>query len=589
MKKQLIAGLLWSLASLSIHLYGQSILDLTEVDEFGRHRSIASDNSSVVDINSSIHLKLDREALRIAANQSLGLPDRLDDLLGRSHTLLEISKRGAQLLPAVSQGLAAWRKAGSSKAQIERIRQTNAEILGILGDIEELSRKSSVFADALDIAVTGEKSPMEQYKAVFEACGREAIRINAEADAAIREEGVFVQLAAWYIDKNGNRPLHIPGFDAYADGDYWRFERLNLILSSEQLEQLEADRQLAAELNENGFGREIDRLKAEGRELLHQSSKSLSLCFDSLQVDLAQILSQTANGIPEIVEAKSVVTAAYSLANSLYLKYQNADLSLSSGPLSMVAEDAKLLATQVKAVLAVGAKLKNLRIPDEKLQAILEVVVRRLDRCEEDFLQVWEPLLDALKNQVEVFRGVQEVSSNMLAFGEKVRKVDLSQVSAETSISLLNAGKRSTGDRVALKIAVGKGAQVPIELEVRQFVIAKALPHVHLTVGMLFAQPFNKESTNLPGDFHFAPSYSMLFKPGSRRMGYKQFVDIGFGLNISTLDFDGDDIPEIGTAGVVSIFRDYLQGGAGYNFFTGTGYWFAMVRLPLPSVPIGVR
>ncbi len=58
-------------------------------------------------------------------------------------------------------------------------------------------------------------------------------------------------------------------------------------------------------------------------------------------------------------------------------------------------------------------------------------------------------------------------------------------------------------------------------------------------------------------------------------------------VNVAALDFDHDDTPELGVAGVLSLLRDYVQFGAGYNLGTDNGYWFFGLRLPAPAFTLG--
>ena len=62
-------------------------------------------------------------------------------------------------------------------------------------------------------------------------------------------------------------------------------------------------------------------------------------------------------------------------------------------------------------------------------------------------------------------------------------------------------------------------------------------------------------------------------------------INFGFGLNISALDFDKDDVLELGIAAVGSMFQDYLQAGYGYNVYDDTWYGFFGIQLPMPTIP----
>jgi hypothetical protein len=110
------------------------------------------------------------------------------------------------------------------------------------------------------------------------------------------------------------------------------------------------------------------------------------------------------------------------------------------------------------------------------------------------------------------------------------------------------------------------------------------LPHIETKVGIVFNDPL--QPNQLQRQFQIAPSYSVLLKglcPDSRRkhMIRNTVWDWGIGINISSPDFDKDDVPELGLGFVVSGLRDYLQAGVGYNVFVSKSYWFFGLRLPL--------
>ncbi|HKC69863.1 MAG TPA: hypothetical protein VKG26_16625, partial [Bacteroidia bacterium] len=61
---------------------------------------------------------------------------------------------------------------------------------------------------------------------------------------------------------------------------------------------------------------------------------------------------------------------------------------------------------------------------------------------------------------------------------------------------------------------------------------------------------------------------------------YNNFIDMGVGLNMATLNFNNNNTIEIGIGFVVSAFKDYLQVGYGRNVSVDQSYWFFGIRLP---------
>ena len=64
-------------------------------------------------------------------------------------------------------------------------------------------------------------------------------------------------------------------------------------------------------------------------------------------------------------------------------------------------------------------------------------------------------------------------------------------------------------------------------------------------------------------------------------MARNSFWNLGIGLSVAAVDFDKDDVPELGLGLTTSAFADLLQAGVGYNVFLDRAYWFFGVRLPV--------
>jgi hypothetical protein len=131
-------------------------------------------------------------------------------------------------------------------------------------------------------------------------------------------------------------------------------------------------------------------------------------------------------------------------------------------------------------------------------------------------------------------------------------------------------------------LAVGQANRGERVVEARDVELEQVLPHLETAVGLIFANP-NGDAA-LTGEYQAAPSYSVLYKWGSRDSQlWNKLLDCGFGLNLCALDLDKDDTPELGIGAVVSAVHNYLQAGYGYDPFEDRWYWFFGVNLPLPT------
>jgi hypothetical protein len=142
-----------------------------------------------------------------------------------------------------------------------------------------------------------------------------------------------------------------------------------------------------------------------------------------------------------------------------------------------------------------------------------------------------------------------------------------------------------------LKAVIGKqppGTDAAEEITIEYFPIGLYQIELHSTISalILFVDNVSSEFPS-KSQFQLAPSYSVLFKYGSRKhTAYNQFFKVGAGVNMSTLDFNNDNNYEIGIAFVMSTFRDYLQVGLGRNMNQDKNYWFLGIKLPFMGLDL---
>jgi hypothetical protein len=182
-------------------------------------------------------------------------------------------------------------------------------------------------------------------------------------------------------------------------------------------------------------------------------------------------------------------------------------------------------------------------------------------------------------------KAIHVANAQALEFAEKVKRYELQTLPAVTHLSLPSIGDRGAGDSVELKFRIGRGERSIVD-ERRRLNLQWLLSHVQSTAGLILAMPL--PVTPVAGNnalFQAAPSYSVLYKFGTR--GARFWSDVfqfGMGLNVAAPDFNHDSIPELGAGLSLSMFRDILQVGIGYNFFANQAYPFVGLGLPLPSL-----
>ena len=106
--------------------------------------------------------------------------------------------------------------------------------------------------------------------------------------------------------------------------------------------------------------------------------------------------------------------------------------------------------------------------------------------------------------------------------------------------------------------------------------------HNSIRASVVFLDKVNGDFAGSNSDFQLAPSYSAIFKIGTRKgRCYNQYLTPGLGVNVATMDFNNDNTPEIGLGVTAAFFHDYLQVGYGMNMNTNDNYWMLGLRLPL--------
>jgi hypothetical protein len=135
----------------------------------------------------------------------------------------------------------------------------------------------------------------------------------------------------------------------------------------------------------------------------------------------------------------------------------------------------------------------------------------------------------------------------------------------ETELNIKESGL-SRGDQIRLKIRELNGDMVDVwilKIERFGFDFKISFPiSIILPVGGKLRGPW-------PGI-----TYSVRYKGRDKFLSF-----LGLGLNLTLLDFDPDEIFEPGLGGVLTLWNDRLQGGAGYDLKGGGSYFTLSVNL----------
>lgn len=202
--------------------------------------------------------------------------------------------------------------------------------------------------------------------------------------------------------------------------------------------------------------------------------------------------------------------------------------------------------------------------------------------------------IDLLSSFTKVLKGAQQTVDIAGDISDKVKRLGYNAIPDESYIDLTLTGFRENGDKVIIKAIVAQeinGEEVTKVIDQRRFIVQQIGGYSIVKPVLILANPIGgaNDKVTLQGDFQFTPSYSMLFKWGSRKSrAFNSFWSPGIGINFSAPDFNTDGTPEFGVGLEISLIRDYLAFGTGYNFGVDEPFYFIGFRIPFTAVPLPI-
>ncbi|WP_378187939.1 hypothetical protein ACE939_05955 [Aquimarina sp. W85] len=568
----------------------ESMLTIQEVDLDGNYLTTQNEiredyiDNKVADINSTLHIKIKLEELvRTLSELKIdGLPIAMENRIAKLSTALQernnVLSRFKILLEEYN-----YEQFKDDKFLNDQWVNTMQQLIA---PVEALTQVDNFIEEG-----PGGFRPEDIYNRTSILLAR----MRSEAKIQAEEEGVYLQLGAWLNSEREPLPLHLPGFDRIAPQEYYEVERWQILPTPSQITALKKLQEIASKNRSQDLSiirqfvlTELNRIK----EVLFLDSKKL---FENLEIELQKLSVSSYQEI--ITDIKKL-----SIDMELFLKtidqklsfYENLNLNSQAAIVAVL----KQLETDLLYITEFEGKRLMFKLVD------IYERVKFLSQNTEDTIQVAQELTliiskyttwleivnqDSLFKHVKILLQGTLVDFEALQFSNDVLKLMLSELPSKSNLDLHTVGLRQQGDRVLFKLVV-LSPKEEVYVENREIHLYKILPHIEGTVGVIFADPLSH--TSVQTQFQMAPYYNMLFKgifdQGLRRksVAYNKIFDWGIGLHISAPDFDGDDVPELGTGIVVSALHDYLQSGIAINVFTGDPYWFFGLRLPVPSFSI---
>lgn len=565
---------------------GKDVIDIYEYDRYDAANPAASrvGRRGIVEINGTLLLRFDKQEIRRRMAATAGVSPVDFELLGHYKTILQYEIETMNLL---REGLEATRR-----GEAPDTRQ-----LGVL------SRRMSSFTDLIlnnpaleaeagkafeewarrekDGSLDRRIHPRNEYLLTYLA-GKAA---NTLDRMAASDSVRFILAGTIYSSKDGSRDIHLGSRFGGPPEEIYVVPRWVFTVSEEQADEMRQMAQLSNQL-ENLRGQNIKDLK----EALYNATASRS-CLEGIRAQIDS-LKQTAATLGQSAKSQidSLIAPQKTQLDALLSKYARVQVDaeqLSSTDLLLgLKADLDGLKSSVDQFFAQFAT-GTLNISDT-LRSSPQVAgfLALRDTCSANLQQDWQkiaPLYDMLRRLL----GSKPQRLNA-SLNDKVNRLTFAEIPEESKVDLTKTGRRSNGDKVTIEAHLQMPKGVPQPIFSQTITVQQIALHSEVKVNLILASPI-PEWAQQDRKFRFAPSYSVLFKWGSRKSHfYNNFLNIGLGANFSSPDFDLDGVPEFAAALTFSTFKDFLNLGYGYNFGRDASFWFIGFRLPFASAALPI-
>lgn len=522
----------------------------------GKVDTIDAPGLAIIDINSTIKIYPDKDAIQQKAIEFTGQSAALKALQARSEYIQNALKDQARVVELINEAIA------NPNAPLDELANLLVTLTG------QFNADSLVQQDFNNFLVefygTGEPGgdpllfALERFNQQLDSLARSIANLK-------KTDKIRFSIAAFRLDKSGGGRLHVENFDHFENGEFFVVDNWVMSFSPEQIQQFEQYADLANSLNENA-GKTIENVK---QQILRQlpSLNCLKLIpgqieslAQTLPADLQTLLQQ---GTAEVqIELRQLESDLLQLTPG-----QTFDIDKRFNALLVRLDTIRIRAQQQFAGMESSAEILSIRTCLEQAVADAQKINGFVKSIPANYLRKVWLASDKLSDEIEAF--------------------DLDQIPPVGILDLSQSGRREVNDEVCIRAYFrlqddtlnGKKNQRTIEERTLKMVQVGA--HTTTKIGMFFADHYLEETPPDVSPFRFAPSGALLMKFGSRRSHfYNNFLDPGIGVNLASLDFNRDGTPEL-TGGVIgTFFRDIISVGWNWNFGENTPLYFVGIHLP---------
>lgn len=555
----------------------QAFAQVVTLKEYGNDNKLLTvEKPFIVGINSTLQININKDILL----------DSLVDMLGEntypSEALVAISKA----LSNQKKTLTAIMTTGKRKERLAALNSFRTELASVLIPLTQLDTGSALRKAANRALLSN------NYAVFFDTLNNQYAKITKEYADKVSASTAYFKLGAWLNTSSGATQVHLDGFDSIANGQFYQVKRFVTSIPQSEVNAYNSARTLADSLQTyadtlvalmknrflngvngveakvtnilqtgiNGFKQNLDSVANQAKTEFYPPIDTLTQELNEFKVGLVKLISQVENfKVGEIINM-------YQEARALEVQGDT------------IEAHAKALFDKVKAeVQDIPGITKSV---SASLIANATGVWTQTKELGQSYIEELEKTLD-LFNQNKV----TDLSETAAKFSANTFSLSYNDVPAQTDLNLKFTGERTNGDQLYFKAVIGKdSASTTTAKTIYWQKTTMFIQGIYNTIraSLIFANPVNSSLGNPTNEWQLAPSYSAIFRLGTRKsIFYNKYLTPGIGINVATLDFDNNNNPEIGIGLTAAFFQDYLQVGYGRNMGTDDFYWMFGLRLPL--------
>lgn len=555
------------------------ILSVTESYK-GDKRTISIDDKQIIEINSTLEVQVSKE----------NLLDAIQSQFPELSETVEMESRLLQLEQALRNQSAAISILENQLATAEE-QKTFFEIMDdFFNEIQSnpylSNRYEELSAEFFTTQSIAEGAQLEPY--IFSNLNNDILNIEEELQT-VEAQKYTVSVVAFKKDASGGDRVHIQNYDTYTNRDFFTVERWVTGLSDDDKQRLQELAEIARENNQ----REFELFRTLKGKLLEEFPSIA--CFVGFKTNSVEVIKSIELDDVIPAEIKLKIAEIQSAINQFETLYQLLKTDIRQWNITVILnikQQAQILYEHLQSINTEFSDVQTL-INQTAIVPKFQPLISEFQIC---YTQVQLDLVK-LQNGIALLFGLQNNYIANKAIGDEVLKFSVDNLPEKGYINLKGTGERQNGDELLIEMILRTPSTVEnapdqiFVLEQREFTMLLLGPRSEVAVGLIFANPFDKDGLNLESnrDFFYAPSASLLLKFGSSKSYfYNEFLDFGVGLNFASPDFNTDGSPEFGVGIIGTAFKDILSVGINYNTTIDNFYWFFGINLPfnLPGIPV---